>query len=66
MEKCNQMTQKKNKLFYITDECGCKASVKIEYVLNGKKTEKILCKRHFKSNANWLNKIQTPFLKKDL
>jgi len=66
MEKCNQLIEKRKGLIYIEDECQCKASFKIEYVLNRKKVEKILCKRHLKSNENWLNRIQVIFLKKDI
>lgn len=66
MAKCNQQTEKKKHSIYITEECGCNASVKIEYVLNGKKVEKTLCKRHYKSNESWLNKIQVSFLKKNI
>ena len=65
-KKCNQVATKKRTFIYIDEECGCNASVKIEYILNDKKVEKTLCKRHFKSNATWLNKIGVPFLKREI
>jgi hypothetical protein len=66
MAKCNQISTKKRKFIYTDEECGCNASVNIEYILNNRKVQKNLCKRHFKSNVSWLEKIQVPFLKREI
>jgi len=70
VEKCNQVVSKKitNVLVYLIDEeCGCNAKFEIEYTLhNGILVNKKVCKRHFKSNTSWLDRIKVKYTTKYL
>lgn len=61
MNSCEELIEKKKKMYYVDEPCGCRASYKIRYEIRGKERNKYLCKRHMKSITNWLNRIEIKF-----
>ena len=62
---CYALTEKRKRLFYVTEECGNKAKIEIEYTHNNKLIRRNLCKRHFNSVTKWLKIIKVSYTIKD-
>jgi hypothetical protein len=54
---CCEIASKKRGFIYVDEECGNRAKMEIEYMLNNKHTKKKLCMKHYKSVTAWLDRI---------
>lgn len=58
---CCEIATKKRGFIYVDEECGNKAKIEIEYMLNNKYVKKQLCIKHFKSVTAWLDRIKVSY-----
>lgn len=58
---CCEIATKKRGFIYFDEECGNRAKIEIEYILNNKVVRKKLCLKHFKSVTDWLCRIKVSY-----